>query len=670
MKVRTLSLALLAFALVLSGSAHAQAADPQGTPADASVLATRVPDAPAAATLDGSPVDRKVENDLARIVQALQAASDRAAARSTAIDQLSRLALTPSGSKSVNLHAWLGFLNLEAGRPAEAAAALRPIVEAGSSLSAYAGSLSNLAMALYQMADYDAAARRFSELELLNPGSVEIIHLHGSSLLLGGRNEEAATVLKRAAQAASGARRIAILQDLAVAQHRGGDDAGALATYTLLEGQDALNGESLAWMGYLFLRDKDFPAAIRVLEKARALGVTTPDVINNLGNAYQNSGQAERAAEIYQIRPGGASSAAVFYNLGVQALRSQDLEEAARQFEAAIARSGSSEADRITLWSSHNNLGVVRDRQGNAAAAAASFAKASDLNPQSHELARNAGIMFFRARNEAQAKAYLLRAEALRALDTDSRMALAEIMIRDGDKPGALRIFQQEAARKPSLDLWFNIGVLLFDSGDREGAEAAYRKALEFNENDSDTLNNLGLLLLETGRADDAIAIFQRLSGAAPANLSARQNLAAALVRAERLNEAVEIWREIIRLDANRADVRINLADAYWNLGRPSDARFHYATVLRSDPNNARANNGMGLFYLQQTENARAEEHLRRAIQTDARYMPAYVNLAIALEKQNKVAQAVLTLEQALKIKSDYKPAQDALARLKSASMS
>ncbi len=675
MTVRSLNLAVLALALVLSVPALAQdpltSGGPSAAPEPAVAAAFQAPNEQEPRTLDGSAVDRRLENEVIAAVKAYQQTplgDGRDEARGKALETLNRLALTPAGVQSVNLHRWLGFLSLQDGRPQDAVNALKPVVDSTSMGRVSPVDLRNLAMALYQLADYDAAAVRFKALSGMPGSDAGIAHLHGSSLLLSGQNSEAATVLRSALTLASGDRRMAIMQDLAVAQVRAGDNQAALATYAELEQSNQVSGQGLAWMGYLYLRAKDYPAAIRVLEKARAAGVNTPDVLNNLGNAYQNSGNTTRAEAVYsELRGSGTST--VTYNLGVQAMRAENWTDAIKHFNDVVARAGTSEADRISLWSSHNNLGICYGKLGQTAEAAASFAKASDLNPGSFDLARNAGVSFFQVRDDAQARTYLKRAEGIKALDGETRLVLAELLVRTGDREGALAIYEAESKDRPTADVWFNIGVLRYGSGSMEGAEMAYRSALDLNPNDADSLNNLGLLLLETGRHDDAIPLFAKLAGASPNNLNARQNLAAAYVKAERLNEAIEIWREIIRADAKRVDVRLNLADAYWNLGRPNDARFHYATVLQSNPNDARANNGMGLYFLQQTENAKAEQHLRRAVQADARYLPAHVNLAIALEKQNKIAEAILMLERALKVDENYKPAQDALLRLKSASM-
>lgn len=58
---------------------------------------------------------------------------------------------------------------------------------------------------------------------------------------------------------------------------------------------------------------------------------------------------------------------------------------------------------------------------------------------------------------------------------------------------------------------WFNLAVLLSETGDRAGAETAYRAALAQNTRFSEAWLNLGLLLEHEQRSEEALASWQRI---------------------------------------------------------------------------------------------------------------------------------------------------------------
>ena len=69
--------------------------------------------------------------------------------------------------------------------------------------------------------------------------------------------------------------------------------------------------------------------------------------------------------------------------------------------------------------------------------------------------------------------------------------------------------------------LQFALGWLARRAGDLDGAEAAYRRALQLWPSNGEALNNLGNLLAMQGRFDDALATFRKATEAEPRNAAA-----------------------------------------------------------------------------------------------------------------------------------------------------
>jgi tetratricopeptide (TPR) repeat protein len=423
----------------------------------------------------------------------------------------------------------------------------------------------------------------------------------------------------------------------------------------------ASNPESVdvqAWLGFLYLKTNQHSKAVPVLEKAAAARPDSPDIAMNLGNAYMSTGMNDKALaqfeKVAQLQPERFEAV---YNLGVLHLN-KDNAKAAEYLTKATEISPDNAV-------AHNNLGLAYEGQKMSDKAAASFAKASDLDKDSPVYAKNAGFAYVRARNQGAAITFLERAKTLDSADNDVKVALAEMYMRSGRKPDAIGMYAElEPVMGTNANYWYNMGVVKSDMGDREGAEAAFRKSLAI-EDDLETRNNLGLLLFERGEYAESRDMFKGAMTISPNNIGVQLNYAAASLKAGDLPTAVDIWKRVIRSNPERNDVRLQLANALWQTDDRAGAGYHYRQVLARDRANAEALNGAGLVHLTEDRLGEAESAFRSAIASNGKLVPAYNNLAIALERQNKKAEAIKVLERALQIDPDNADIQDNLKRMK-----
>lgn len=629
-------------------------------------LSMRPPEGASPENIDGTRVNAKVQNEAAKILADYRRASvsDVRGARVSAIGALERLLRTDGANLSVR--SFLGYLLLGNNEPKRAAEVIAPAAGKSQYEETNASNWTNLALAHYLSANYAAATDAYIELSKLSPLSVGAARFAGSAALLAGRNDQAIIFLEQVkGSSLTGDERNKALRDLATAFVRTGRNGDAVMVYEELNAAGDNSTEVLSWMGYTYLKEKQFDKAISALEKARSQSANDVAVLTNLGNAYLGRGTDEdnrKAVEVYtRLSEVAPNNPVAPYNLGVLRMKAEQWEPAAASFRRATSLAGNRSESRFA-W---NNLGFCLEKLGRHADSAAAYARASDLDTSSGIFARNAGMAYTRANDSANARKYLDRARAAGATGGTLDSSLIENMVREGRTAEALRMLQAQAeADSSNADVWFNIGVLSQRTNDLARAEAAYRKANELKPDDADTLRNLGVLLLEQGKEDEAVTLLEKMVGAYPASVEGKKALAAAYVKAGRLSDAVTQYREIVRLEPQNADARLNLADGLWNLGQTKDARFHYSTVLRSQPNNARANNGIGLWHLLQSDARSAEAAFRRAMNADSRYLPSYNNLAIALERLNRRAEAILVLKRALGIDPNFQDARTNLNRL------
>ncbi|MBS1214314.1 MAG: hypothetical protein H6R26_2931, partial [Proteobacteria bacterium] len=213
----------------------------------------------------------------------------------------------------------------------------------------------------------------------------------------------------------------------------------------------------------------------------------------------------------------------------------------------------------------------------------------------------------------------------------EARLLYERILEVEPDNPDALHFFgllrHQLGARSEGIALLrgavaaapkyaaahSNLGNMLLEEGDLEGAEQAYRDALECDPELVQTKNNLGLLLRRRGHREAAESIYREVIAQAPEEPLAYSNLAHLLSEIGRVDEAAMLLGKAVQLNPE-------FAEGFHNLG--------HVLSLRNQPE-------------------AAAEAYRRAVELGA---DAYLGLATALREQGLVDEAIAAYRRVIRI--------------------
>jgi Flp pilus assembly protein TadD len=228
--------------------------------------------------------------------------------------------------------------------------------------------------------------------------------------------------------------------------------------------------------------------------------------------------------------------------------------------------------------------------------------------------------------------------------------------------------------REQFLDAYsfLRAGLANQNTGDRKGAERAYRRGLEVAPDNVELRNALGWVLFQDGRTAEAVVEYKRALAADPKHAKAHNNLALALVELGQFDEAATHFSASLAIEP-KAEIHSDLGFVLARLGRTEDADVQYRKALALDPNCASAHFNLAVSAVQAGDLAGAESHYRRAlpgrntaethnglgfvlarqgradeaiaefrtaIAADAKFTPAYNNLAEALARQGKLEEA------------------------------
>jgi len=140
-------------------------------------------------------------------------------------------------------------------------------------------------------------------------------------------------------------------------------------------------------------------------------------------------------------------------------------------------------------------------------------------------------------------------------------------------EPIARRALDQPIDPTMTADEWFDAGIdLEAVAPDRAGE--AYRRALALEPTHADALLNLGRLLHEDGDLDGAEEMYQAAAEADPAAARPRYNLGVALEDHGRPADAIVAYRHALKLEPD-------LASAHYNLSRLLQARGDRPGAIR-----------------------------------------------------------------------------------------
>lgn len=191
------------------------------------------------------------------------------------------------------------------------------------------------------------------------------------------------------------------------------------------------------------------------------------------------------------------------------------------------------------------------------------------------------------------------------------------------------------AAQHGVADSWLNLGVLLADSGDADGAEDAWRRSADAGDQKGAFM--LAQLLEGQGRDDEALGMFLRARPVDGSSLRAAriherrgevdeaerlladsacseaESAVECVLRAEDGDRARDIALLEHHLGHGAADVLIPLATLYERVGRTADAEHALRRALAAGEANARLNLGILLY-----EHDRVDEGLQLAQEASA----------------------------------------------------
>lgn len=171
----------------------------------------------------------------------------------------------------------------------------------------------------------------------------------------------------------------------------------------------------------------------------------------------------------------------------------------------------------------------------------------------------------------------------------ESEFVNAKLSARYGDTESAIRAYRAAVAAKPDFkDAWYNLGVLLLKTGDRQAAEVAFQKTIWADPNYPFGYLQLAMLRQNAGQMTDGIVVLENAAKRLPDNPTVLSALASALATAPSRSEtdsgrAISLAERACSVATGDAlcESLATLAFVYQTVGRSVDAKNAAQDALR-----------------------------------------------------------------------------------------
>jgi len=373
-----------------------------------------------------------------------------------------------------------------------------------------------------------------------------------------------------------------VLNLMGVSSHKLGD---SLAGVKYLKRALEINSEHKdihANLGLILDRLNQPTDAIQHFKKAIELK-PSPDLYNNLGNAYQKIGDFSLAIENYKLAiASNRNEAKYYYNLG-NALKSIDrLDEAIENYTKAIEI-------KPTYARAYDALGLIYSNKNEHTQAIAQYQKAIEIEPSNSLYYLHLGNAYARKKDFDQAILALNKALELNENSVEALRSLAGICLEQKKTEESIKLLEKALTLTPHCpDTRVNLGVAYIQAEMYEKAKNILQEALEIRPDYAEVFINLGVVANKQEQYVEACYYFEKAIELKPTAISSYLNYGLALAMQERLEDAIKAFRSILQYEPEHPDAHMNIGIALMGLGNLKEGWKEYEWRHRVTEYNSR----------------------------------------------------------------------------------
>jgi cellulose synthase operon protein C len=424
--------------------------------------------------------------------------------------------------------------------------------------------------------------------------------------------------------------------------------------------------DALVFRGEMQLRRGDAGGAVDSLQRATKNDPTNGVAHYHLGLAYEmqhNEAQAEsELRQAFDLRPELTDAQRALIGLE---LRRGDFDALAQTAEKIISAAPNAPDGYLTRALAEMNAQKYSEAEQD-------MRKAAEVAPASPAPYVQMGNLHQLQKQYPVAIRFYQEALDHDPASTDGLQGVMNSYLAQKQPDQAIAAARAQITKSPINSGFYDLlGTALFGKKDFAGADAAFRKAVELDSNNSDALMKLAQTQAAEGSAVQALASYQQSIKDHPKEISFYILAGMMYESQSNWNQAKAMYQQALNLQPDNPLASNNLAYVMLQQGGNVDVALAMAqTARRGMPDSPNAADTLGWAYFQKGVYQSAIDMFQESLRLNEKKGGAddptvHYHLGLAYQKANQPAQARQQLERALKISPNNGDARKALSELR-----
>lgn len=400
-------------------------------------------------------------------------------------------------------------------------------------------------------------------------------------------------------------------------------------------------------LGAVLVREGQWAAGTRELEKALSLKPNDSAAQLNLAMVYAQSGAPSKAIPLFQKIEAEAQGSHHPLNATVLSAYARSLVQDG-QTRRAITEMKAAAAQERHNAELHDELGSLYALEKDWAQAEPEFSEAVRLKDDFAIAHLHLGIVLA-AEAKPGAHDEWMKAYSLASGNPAVALAVGKALADAGHDSEAVPVLEHAVELDPkSADASYQLALVLQRVDRVPDAIDLLKKVVTAEPKNAAALTNLGMGLAQMHKAVDGIPFLKRAVTIVPDDPTAHQDLAAAYIQVNQIDDAVAELKTAIKLSPDSPQLHYDLGTAYKLQDDSTDAIPELERAAKLNPSGYEAPYVLGMLYLQVGRYQEAAQQLEVSLKLHPQNGEGWSTLGSVYNKLDRLPEAASALRTAI----------------------
>ncbi len=405
-------------------------------------------------------------------------------------------------------------------------------------------------------------------------------------------------------------------------------------------------------LGAVLVREGQWAAGTRELEKALAIKPADGAAQLNLAMVYAQTGAQAKAVQLFSKLEATAQSEHHPLSPTILSPYASAL-VATGQLSAAVVRMKEAVAQEPRNPELHDELGSLYAQQREWQRAEQEFSQAIQIKGEFAAAHLHLGLVF-EAEQKPGAIDEWMKAYQLAPEQANVAIAVGKALADAGQDERAAPILERAVELNPkSTEAVYQLALVLQRVNRVQDAILLLRKVVDSEPKNAEALTNLGMALAQAHEAKDGVPYLQRAIVLKPEDAIAHQDLAAAYIQISQIDDAVVELKTALNLSPDSPQLHYDLGTAYKLQDDAADAIPELLAAEKLNPSGYEPAYVLGLLYMQVARYPEAAEQLELSLKLHPKNGDGWATLGSVYNKLDRLPEAVTALQHAIHLLPD-----------------